>query len=96
MAKREVVEVTCDRCKKTETQGKDEGVTDGVEFEGALQVPGSPKLSIKYADLCRNCRRSVRNYFNRIAKVEEEKDEEKKVEKKPEIKSVISNKKTFA
>jgi hypothetical protein len=77
MAKREVVEVTCDRCGKTETQTKDEINTESrPEFTGQSWDPKTKTLSklAKYDDLCKKCRRAVGNYFVKIIKVDEEED----------------------
>lgn len=72
MARREVVEVKCDRCSKVETQGKDVKTGDGPEFEGTMFGK-----KVIYEDLCLRCRDAVGGYFKRIAK---EADDQQKVE----------------
>lgn len=71
MAKREVIEVTCDRCEKTETQNKDSVRADDAPPEFTFEFGGSKKV---YEDLCRNCRKACQNYFNKATKVDEPKD----------------------
>lgn len=72
MARREVVEVVCDRCNRTETQApgslpKTDGPEATFRFHGAV---------VDYNDLCRRCRDTLANYFSKITKVKEE-DESK-------------------
>ena len=62
MARREVIEITCDRCKRTETQNKRE-VSPEDEDELEVTFGGS---TTKYADMCRRCRGTVSNYVARI------------------------------
>lgn len=64
MARREVLEVTCDRCGKTETQGKDD-VTEALELEATFRGK-----KVSYEDLCARCRSAVDRYFGRIVKKE--------------------------
>ncbi len=63
MARREVIEVKCDRCGRVETQGSEDRAVEGPEvnvtFHGETYV---------YDDLCKRCRSAVRGYFDRIAK----------------------------
>jgi hypothetical protein len=58
MARREVIEVVCDRCKKVETQptdGKKVVVPElKVNFQGEEHT---------YSDLCTRCRDTIKNYF---------------------------------
>lgn len=68
MARRDVIEVTCDRCGRTETQGSTElpqveGPEIEVSFHGERFV---------YNDLCKRCRVAVEGYFSRIAKKADE------------------------
>ena len=85
MARREVIEVTCDRCDKKETQGKGE-VTDGAD-ELKVSFRGKEKT---FADLCIRCRSAVESYFNKIAKKPNEKREPKLViETKPPKRSFL-------
>lgn len=72
MARREVLEVVCDRCSRTETQAKEEvSPVNTAEFKGVMG-----KDTIEYADLCRRCRSAVTNYFDKIRKFDEVKDTE--------------------
>jgi len=64
MARREVVEVNCDRCGRTETQTSTEipkstGPEVEVIFHGEKTV---------FGDLCKRCREAVRGYTSRLAK----------------------------
>ena len=71
MARREVLEVTCDRCKRNDLQEKSQLVeTDElvVSFRGQ---------TTKYHDLCSRCREAISGYFKRMVKIEEEKTLEK-------------------
>ena len=64
MARRDVVEVTCDRCGKTETQGSaDAPKADGPEIEATFHGE-----KVSFGDLCKRCREAVRGYFTRISK----------------------------
>lgn len=76
MARRRVVEVTCDRCKRTETQGVDEDPTLRAKVGKELVVVFHGQ-SIEYEDLCRRCRSAVENYYNRMTKQAEEEEEGK-------------------
>lgn len=76
MARREVIEIQCDRCSKVETQAKDE-IPDNTKSDGSAQ----PELLVRYHgkktvydDLCRKCRRTVENYLKRILMIEDEKE----------------------
>jgi hypothetical protein len=73
MARREVIEVTCDRCERTETQAKDSmpKIPDGGA-ELTLNFHGE---TVKYVDLCKRCRDAIKNYVGSITK---KKDEEPK------------------
>lgn len=75
MAKREVLEVTCDRCGRVETQPKAD-VHAEVEF--FMRVHGE---EVKYDDLCKRCRESLKNY---AAKIRREVKEETKEDNAPE------------
>jgi len=79
MARRQVVEVTCDRCKKTETQDTESAPTEGKELE--VHFRGQ---SVNYADLCKRCRSACENYFKSMTKqVEEVEDPKEKVAQPP-------------
>lgn len=86
MARRQVLEVTCDRCSRTETQPTDEfnearGANktepdDTAELQ--VYIPGLQKGKIVFTDLCRRCRTAVHNYVKQILKVPREQEEEPK------------------
>lgn len=83
MSRREVIEITCDRCGRTETQSSTE-----------IPKSGSPEMDytfhgvrVTFNDLCRRCRDAVTGYIARITRKmddavavppEETKDEPKK------------------
>ena len=79
MARRQVIELSCDRCGKVETQPVVEQ-TRASKFELEISFNGQ---EVKYEDLCRRCRSACENYFKNMTKQpepEEEKTEEKKEE----------------
>jgi hypothetical protein len=64
MARRNVIEVKCDRCSRKETQDSDEIPKEqGPEFEAAFHGE-----KIVFNDLCRRCREAVKGYFSRVVK----------------------------
>lgn len=64
MSRRDVIEVKCDRCERTEVQTSQEMPKGpGPEFEGIFQGK-----KVKFSDLCRVCRKAVAGYYTRIAK----------------------------
>jgi len=63
MARRDVIEVTCDRCGRVETQGSDDRGDTGPEVE--VTYHGE---TYSFEDLCARCRSAVEGYFKRIAK----------------------------
>lgn len=72
MARRQVVEVQCDRCGKTETRVPSEGDEDNkVEMFARFH-----KQEVTYGDLCLRCRNACERYFNNIVKKTEDKPEE--------------------
>jgi len=79
MARREVVEIICDRCKRVETQSPS-SVPDKEKVAQELLIDFHGK-KVVYEDLCRKCRKTVGNYYDKITKAPEE--EEVQV-KKPE------------
>jgi hypothetical protein len=70
MARREVIEVTCDRCGRTETQSVDD--KGSAEAEVTVTFHGE---TYSYDDLCKRCRNAVKGYFDRIAKKTEDQPE---------------------
>ena len=87
MARREVIELVCDRCGKKDLQEKAELLETAeleVNFRGKRYT---------YKDLCSRCREAVQGYFMRMTKQEEEpKKTEEKVESKPQM-AVVEGKK---
>ena len=81
MARREVLEVTCDRCNKKETQDKSE-VIDKVEFSLSFRDE-----EISYDDLCIRCRGAVKGYIDRLIK--KEKDKKDKAPARPPKRSFL-------
>jgi hypothetical protein len=67
MARRQVLEVTCDRCKKTETQAVESVPAEGAELEVTFHGQ-----TVKYEDLCKRCRNACENYFKSMTKQVEE------------------------
>ena len=64
MARREVIEVLCDRCNRTETQAPGSAPkTTGPEATFKLH-----DQEVTYGDLCRRCRDTLVNYFSKIIK----------------------------
>lgn len=79
MARREVIEVTCDRCGKVETQTTSE-LRQDVSSELAVTFH---EETVSFGDLCRRCRVAVDGYFKKLVKkAEEEKSPESQPEKK--------------
>jgi len=73
MARRQVLELVCDRCGKTETQ----------ELSSQPKSEGSKELEIKFhgetmsfEDLCHRCRRACVNYIKQLKMETEEKKTE--------------------
>jgi len=66
MARREVVEVTCDRCGRVETQASSEAPKGDVENEVSITFHGETH---SFEDLCKRCRSAVKGYYERIAKL---------------------------
>lgn len=78
MGRRKVIEITCDRCSKKETQSESEvSAEDANEFQGEFK-----EEQVAFSDLCRRCRNTLENLFRRI-KRESFEDEESKVAKLP-------------
>ena len=82
MARRQVLEVTCDRCNKTETQSIDDKADNFAGEELAVTFHGQ---TVKYGDLCKRCRGACENYFKSMTK---QTDEEKKAIEEEETKNV--------
>ena len=67
MARREVIEVICDRCGRTETQAQGDRpeATGGGSYEFKISLHGK---ETSYEDLCVSCRKSLANYYAKIIK----------------------------
>jgi len=76
MARREVIEVTCDRCARTETQPKSNEPMHTPELRVTFHG-----VTTEYGDLCVRCRSAVENYFKSMTK---RNDEEEKAPDKSE------------
>lgn len=64
MARRDVVEITCDRCGRTETQTTTEmPKTTGAELEATFHGE-----KVCFNDLCKRCREAVSGYYTRMVK----------------------------
>ena len=74
MARREVLEIVCDRCGKKDLQTKDQ-LSDEPELVATFRGQKT-----EYKDLCLRCRDAVMGYFNRMTKRD---DEEKKADAAP-------------
>lgn len=68
MARRDVVEVTCDRCGRVETQTSTE-TTKPDKYEVSVTFHGE---TVSFEDLCKRCRDAVKGYFTRLAKKPDE------------------------
>ena len=72
MARREVIEITCDRCERTETQAPGMiAARDKMSHEFSITLHGK---SIQYEDLCRSCRKTLANYYDKVIKAKVEQD----------------------
>jgi hypothetical protein len=65
MARREVIEVKCDRCGRPDLQEK------GMLIEEPELIVTFRKQKFEYKDLCTRCRDAVGGYFKRMTKQEE-------------------------
>lgn len=79
MGRRKVVEISCDRCSKVETQNEAELAPDG---QPEARVEWGGKATV-YQDLCRRCRETVKNYVRRILLASEDKKEDEGVTPNP-------------
>ena len=73
MARRQVIEVVCDRSKRKDLQEKEE-LTDEAEIE--LHIRG--KVT-SFKDLCGRCREACTSYANRILKVDDKAEDKKPI-----------------
>ncbi len=68
MARREVVEILCDRCKKVEVVPKETG-SDVDKQALSMTFYGQ---QVTYSDLCKRCRGALESYFKRITLQDDE------------------------
>lgn len=73
MARRQVIEVKCDRCGKTETQENRNHSGASVPTEMTVSFQGK---TVSYEDLCTRCRGACEGYFKSITKQTEKIKEE--------------------
>lgn len=88
MARREVIEVTCDRCGRTETQAKSNEPMQSPELRVTFHG-----VSVEYSDMCMRCRSAVENYFKSMTKQQDD-DKAPEAEPEPEKKGFLGMKKT--
>lgn len=73
MARRQVIEVQCSRCERTETRPIKEDPPVGVRpiaaFSATLQAEGAPARVVTIEDLCTVCTKTVQHHLDAIAKV---------------------------
>lgn len=72
MAKRQVEEVACTRCDRTEYRPIEESNVDAdplvvAAFEATLMLPDGP-MKINFADLCTPCKSTVAGHLSQIGK----------------------------
>ena len=87
MARRQVVELICDRCGKTETQ---------EPSQVASAQPGVPELVVgflgdkhEYMDLCLRCRKACEGYFKSMTKQTEQAEQPEGTTAEPERKGLL-------
>jgi hypothetical protein len=69
MGRRQVVEIQCSRCDRTETQpGKLETTPPHVLLAELVGNDGEDKVIVKFEDLCTPCRRTVKALLEQIGK----------------------------
>lgn len=80
MARREVIEISCDRCKRLETQAKGDRskLTEGDSHEFKISLHGK---ETSYEDLCKSCRKTLSNYYDKIIKAKMDPIEKKTIPK---------------
>lgn len=76
MARKQVLEVICDRCKRVETQEFDQNPKAHSGGDVDEMVLRFHSRTIKYGDLCIRCRKAVEGYIKQIAKEVEPKPKE--------------------
>lgn len=76
MARKQVLEVICDRCNRVETQEFDQNPKAHSGGDVDEMVLRFHSRTIKYGDLCIRCRKAVEGYIKQIAKEVESKPRE--------------------
>jgi Na+-translocating ferredoxin:NAD+ oxidoreductase RNF subunit RnfB len=69
MARREIIEVTCDRCKKIKTMPKDLVTNDNELVVTMYRFDKKKTIQVVFEDLCTSCRDTVTNYIDRALKM---------------------------
>jgi len=76
MARKTVIEITCDRCGKTEhVTDPSRAEKDPPDFSGSLFFDEDSNEEKEFQDLCGRCRKAVRNYWNKILLKDGESDD---------------------
>lgn len=88
MAKQQVVEVQCDRCKRKEYRPNAELDAKGGPDLHLVLMNG--KVDITFDDLCEPCKKTVSNYVESIKKVPKGKSPERRARKKDTQKGTAS------
>jgi hypothetical protein len=69
MARRQVVEVQCSRCERTETREFDAAVKEVTpQFTAKLVVTEGAARTVEFEDLCGPCMRSIRALLDQAGK----------------------------
>jgi hypothetical protein len=83
MARREVIEIVCDRCSRTELVNPESYNTSmDLELYFGKPAEGSSntrEVMVIFHDLCSSCNKSVRNYIGQIRMDAKKKDDTQEV-----------------
>jgi hypothetical protein len=84
VAKTQLVEVRCDRCKRKEYLKPDAKPKDNnlPAISLLLSLPGSPPVEVKFTDLCEPCQRTIANHVDQIIKAPKGMSPDRKAKKK--------------
>lgn len=63
MARKQVVEIACDRCARTEYREDDPGHVDHLAFNASMDG-----MTVQFKDLCTPCLKTVKNHLEAIGK----------------------------
>jgi hypothetical protein len=86
MARREVIELLCDRCKRVETIPKTAPVEDNPHF----MIQFGDKR-VEYTDICSKCLKSLTNYFNYCVMAKNDEEKTETAHAQPQTKPTILN-----